>query len=545
MNQNLLQKIFQSSLDFLNLRKETGRTSEIQIMRDRIDRCLGDMATTIKTPFKGPILVDAMWDNPNYWLCYTFLRIALGLANTQEVGLLGDFRQEECTSTLSHFGFEEIIKFRDFFSEQDLAHRQAQQFLQNTQTPNDILNWQLPDLIPAYDVYDYLLKRQRNAIVDLQDIHLESYITEYFRAIQAARVILDRVQPKLVVMSHASSGATPFGPLMWMAISRNILVLVPRSDYGLLRFWKFYDAEDVYARYQHLTGELLESLPENKADILARVGRDYLTRRLTGKTTDPASVYAFQRASTSIERENLIKTLNWNLETPIIAVYASTWFDNPHVNNMKHFRDFVDWLTATVLVAKENDRVNWLFKPHPRDDYYGNITLKDMMPAVHADNIHLVPKEWNGKAVMNCVDALVTYHGTAGIEYAAAGKPVLVADRGWYHDCGFVKLPRSREEYLQILKTSWWQEFDLQTIARRAQIFAGWNFGKPLWQGNFQLSADSEQDKIYPTIPNLLSANQDAFEKEISTIYQWYYSNSRLYHTFKMEQANDYQSVNF
>ena len=33
-------------------------------------------------------------------------------------------------------------------------------------------------------------------------------------------------------------------------------------------------------------------------------------------------------------------------------------------------------------------------------------------------------------------DALVTYHGTSALEYASLGKPVMVADRGWYHDFG-------------------------------------------------------------------------------------------------------------
>ena len=53
------------------------------------------------------------------------------------------------------------------------------------------------------------------------------------------------------------------------------------------------------------------------------------------------------------------------------------------------------------------------------------------------------------KSVIEKSDGLVTYHGTSAIEFAAMGKPVMVTDKGWYHDCGFVKFPKSKKEYLK------------------------------------------------------------------------------------------------
>jgi len=50
--------------------------------------------------FTGPVLVDAMWDNPNYWIRYALFRAAVGSAGGREVGVVGTHREAEGRRTL-------------------------------------------------------------------------------------------------------------------------------------------------------------------------------------------------------------------------------------------------------------------------------------------------------------------------------------------------------------------------------------------------------------------------------------------------------------
>jgi hypothetical protein len=307
-----------------------------------------------------------------------------------------------------------------------------------------------------------------------------------------------------------------------------------------VRAHKVRAVADLYTFPDCPTSAELDEVPPDQAERLADIGRAYLDARLGGTTSDIGARYAFRRNRGEIDRARLVERFGWDPSRPIVAVYASTWFDSPHSYGMTQFRDLADWLTATLEEARKAREVNWLFRPHPCDEWYGGVTLKDMMPPLAEEHIRLSPPEWNGAAVMRSVDALITLQGTAGVEFAAQGKPVLVADRSWYHDRGFVKWARTRDEYLSALGTPWWKELDLATAAQRAQVFAGWYFCRPAWHGGYRLGDDSEQESLYAAIPELLGGNAEAIRREITTLREWYASDHLLYHTYKMRHAEAY-----
>ena len=127
-----------------------------------------------------------------------------------------------------------------------------------------------------------------------------------------------------------------------------------------------------------------------------------------------------------------------NRMEPVIVIYTHCWFDCPHAFGMDRFRDFEDWVLTTYKSIIENTNFIWLFRAHPGEDWYGGITLKDILPKDLPDHIFILPKQLSGKSVMKIASGLITYHGTSAIEYASCGKPVIVADKGWYHQADFV-----------------------------------------------------------------------------------------------------------
>jgi hypothetical protein len=508
--------------------------------RDQGERALADLARSSDATFSGRVLVDAMWDNPNYWTRYSLVRAALGLHRADEVGLLGKFHAGPAARTLRALGIPRTLRYEDHLGPPGPTRALARRLLQATREPGDILRWELPQDVPAHDLYDSLLKRQRRATVDLAHPAIEADTVEFLGYIHAAEAVLDEVRPDLVIASHATSARVVYGPLVWLAVARRIPILIPFGNYGVVRAHKVRAVADLYTFPDCPTSAELDEVPLDRAQRLADVGRAYLHARLGGDTDDIGARYAFRRNRGQVDRAALVARFGWDPSHPIVAVYASTWFDSPHSYGMTQFRDLADWITATLEGARKARQFNWLFRPHPCDEWYGGVTLKDMMPPLEEGHIRLSPPDWNGASVMRSVDALITLQGTAGVEFAAQGKPVLVADRSWYHDRGFVKWARTRAEYLSALDTPWWEELDLETASRRAQVFAGWYFCRPSWHGDYRLADDSEQESLYAALPGLLTGQADAIRREITTLREWWASDHLLYHTYKMGRAEAY-----
>ena len=53
----------------------------------------------------------------------------------------------------------------------------------------------------------------------------------------------------------------------------------------------------------------------------------------------------------------------------------------------------------------------------------------------------------NTKSISTCADAIVTVHGTAGLEFACLGVPVVLAGRPFYSGFGFTTEPESVTDY--------------------------------------------------------------------------------------------------
>lgn len=532
----LLKRQYDRARNFWRDNSPAGRS--IARKRAQTEALLDALARQSTARFEGTVLVDATFDNPNYWLRFSLLRAALGLGRAREIGMLGEFRRSHCRKTLQRFGIGTIETFPDIPVRADVG-RQAAGLLAKTKSADDILAWKLPDGIDPAIVYDGILKRQRLEAVDVHHPGFAQLVHNALVSIERGRHILDKHKLDLLVLSHPFNFA--LGSLAWLALARGIEAVLPFGLFGGLRFTRFFAPGDLVRFYDRPSRAEIDGLPGDKADALMRIGRDYIRGRLHGAAGDLASQYAFQRNRGQIDRDQTCRKFGWDPRKPIIGFYASNWYDWPHQFGMTQFRDFLDWTEASFQAARVNQNVNWLFKPHPAEDWFGGVGLADVFAGLGAaPNVALADKSWDNSCVMQSIDALVTYHGTAGIEFAAQGKPVLVPDRGKYDDCGFVMVAKDRRNYLDLLAREWWRDIDLTDSRRRAEIFAGWWFCLPEWQGNFVLQEDALQDRLYDSIPQLIQNNRDVIDRELDELRAWWQTRHAYYHTTKMARADRY-----
>jgi hypothetical protein len=515
----------------------------IQAARDETDVMLAELCAQHQRPFEGEVLIDSQWDNPNYWFRTALLRAALGLPNGREIAVLGEFRQRQCLRTLKHLGIEYHVSFPDITLDMTPIRQQARTLVASCRNADDVLAWRLPGDMPAAMIYDAILKRQRLASLDVTRADFEDLVVESLAGIARAQRLLDTHDFKLVVISHTLSFT--YGAIAWLALKRDIPVVLPFGLFGVLRMTLMKDPQDLFSFYDRPVRAEMEGLPAQRADAMRAIGRQYLEGRFGGRADDLASVYAYQRNNTAIDRESLCRRFGWDPAKPIVGFYASNWYDWPHQLGMTQFRDFLDWTMETFRVAGQTSQFNWLFKPHPCEEWFGGVSLTEILSKMPgASHVRLAEKGWNNTAVMQCMDALVTYHGTAGIEFASLGKPVLVPDRGKYDDCGFVRVAANRAEYLALLSTRWWYGLAADEVRARAELFAGWWFCAPSWQGNFLLADDSRQDELYGIIQGLLRDNLEVVDREVDSLRDWLASGHRYSHTFKMMQVDQFQLTN-
>ncbi|MBF0283620.1 MAG: hypothetical protein HQL51_04080 [Magnetococcales bacterium] len=513
-----------------------------QLHRKIAEERLGELARTADRRFSGTVMLDGMFDNANYWMRMALVRTALGTAHAREVGVTGPYSADNCRRTFQRWGVNEVRDFDSAARPEDhtKAREEARRLIAATREADDVLCWQLPHDYPAPILYDALIKQQRHGCVQLDDPLLEDRVTEILLSIAAAWRLVEEVKPELLMCSHPVG--LRYSPLVWLAVRRGATVLDPFGSFGTLRIARIRRPEGIYRCWDAPTAADLAALDDERRTRLESLGRDYIQRRTAGQTTDLAAQYAYGGARQSLTREAICRAFNWDPTKPILGVYTTTWFDYPHYMGMSHFRDLVEWVEQTAQVALHTPQYNWLFKRHPLEDWYKSATLAEFLPKTLPPHVRLAQDAWNAGDLQRALDALVTFWGTAGVEAAVQGKPVILPDQGWYHDVGFALWNRSRKEYLEQLGGPWWERLDPEQTRRKARIFAGVVFGVPEWQGGLIMEDDARQTANYPAMPELLSQNREALERELSTIRQWFDSDAECnYHTYKMMQARTYR----
>ncbi|MBL8700126.1 MAG: hypothetical protein JNK67_17240 [Alphaproteobacteria bacterium] len=490
--------------------------------------------------FRKP-LIDGQWDNANYWIRIAMVMRALGIDGATATGLLGRFSRARVDAAFAAFGIAGRADHGVHFERRAEFLAAARRLLATARSPGDLLALELPGGLPPALVYDGILKRQRRAAADLADPELPMMLAEALASIDVSEAILAREAPDLVLLSHALDFT--YGALAWAALKRGIPVIALYGDYGVARFIRMTAPDALFSVPNRPMRSDDGALDGAQAAALEAAGAAYVDARLGGRTDDVGAIYAFKRRTGQVSRSELCAHYGWDAAKPVIAVYAPNWFDYPHSSDRMPFRDFLEWAERTLAVARATSGVNWLFKAHPCDEWYGTIhgkRLADLIAASPVAHVGLADTRWNGADLLRAVDGLTTFHGTGGIEAASLGKPVLVPYAGWYGDLGFAVVADGRDDYLQRLATRWWDGHDPEAARRRAHRFAGWYFCVPDWHGGYALHDDANQDAIWWDLDPFLDAHGGELDRDIGLLRGWMASPARYFHVYKMAQAAGY-----
>jgi hypothetical protein len=140
--------------------------------------------------------------------------------------------------------------------------------------------------------------------------------------------------------------------------------------------------------------------------------------------------------------------VNLGENSAAIVIYAHALVDNVHGWGRYIYRDFADWMNATLEIAATTPDVTFYVKPHPSDAHYDASGFMARMRRRYgaASNIVFLDRLHPGFRP-GSVAAGVTVQGAPGLELAACGMRMICLSAGRFGDLGFAHVPQSVAEY--------------------------------------------------------------------------------------------------
>lgn len=467
------------------------------------------------------LLADGMWFNPNHFFRLRLFCQAIGASSgVQLVGVLRRRDDRDARRALERIGFREFI-----WLEEDREFRsidfvpEARRLLSVVRNHRDLLALQMPEDIPAYVLYDTVLKLARHPQPPIEHPLWCNTLAELLRnaAIYARELACRNVAH--VVLSHPWK--SEWAALVWIALGRAITTYHLTGFVEGMRIRRFRSRDDYATPVESLPPARFDALAPGVQAKIVEFGKADFERRISGRLADINASYAFHPEKRIDDRGAARCALSGQSERPIAVVYSHVWYDFPHTFAMRNFTDFLDWIEVTIARCRSlTDRI-WLLKPHPMDAWYGGFRLADVARDL-PPHIRLLPLETDSATAMLAADAVVTVHGTIGLEAAAAGVPVLLADRSYFSDWGVATVAQSRDDYLRLLGEVSHLPTPDATVRRRAQAcFALALAGPPEDAHALRMTCDSRVSDAYREILQRLAKSRDDLAAEQRRIEEW------------------------
>jgi hypothetical protein len=284
----------------------------------------------------------------------------------------------------------------------------------------------------------------------------EHILREYLYAslvnTEAAIIAIERFRPDRVFMSHGWGAV--YGTAVSVAANGEIPVVDSGSGYreGCLYI---HTIEHRGNRSRQMLSE--KGWQHRKEQPLTKQEDEHLDRylnaRYTGKIVSDLRVQSLPETPDRLRRKLALLD-----DKPVWCVFTHLSWDNVFDFAPMLFDTSESWVLETVRTIITVPSVMWLIKIHPgevkRGTVYGVKSLiEEHFPELPA-NIKIIPadSEINTYGLYPILDGGVSVFGTAGLEMAVLGKPVILAGEAHYGNKGFTYNPLTKEDYSELLR---------------------------------------------------------------------------------------------
>lgn len=352
--------------------------------------------------------------------------------------------------------------------ERDRVERVAQALLAGTVDLDTVREWTDDGQRIGYHVVSTLIRRTFDGSpeLDLEATRglLGAIAREVLTAYVVCRRILDEETPALVLVEEANYAVN--GPMVDLAVARGIDVVQTittwRDDALMSKRLTVHnrrvDAKSVAPETLARLAACDQFPPVDTLD--AELDADF-GHRYDGRWALSAQ---FQPDTREFTADEIVARVGLDPTKPTAVVFAHVLWDATLFFGVDLFDSYADWLDQTVRAAAENPDLNWIVKAHPSNVFrsaHGDIAAG---ASSEAEIVRAALPEWpehvflltpdtpiSTLSLHRFADIGLTVRGTAGLELACFGAPVLTAGTGAYSGLGFTVDSTSRAEYLERL----------------------------------------------------------------------------------------------
>ena len=402
------------------------------------------------------ILVDLMVDHPQYYLLNLVVAKYLQrLSGARLIGFADNRKHTKVFLAARSFGVETVHAVNDVAAEAlagDLpAYAARLRPLQGAALRRAVLDLDA-DGLPIGDlVYDTYLRANKCATIETCSNELLLELSLGLNTARFMRDVLDRL-PHIEAAVVGHDCYVLYGILCRLAERRGADVhLVSQMKFAasVQRYSAAPADERVRMRVCH---DKFAALLNGDRERAIACGRALVAGRMDGRNDRRAGkMGGFDPQKPMVSLPALFgRAEGSRSDRPILCIMASTLADAPHANARNVYDDQYVWLIETLEIASQMPNVDWAIKLHPFTGLYMNRSHVDAVVTRYvegAPNMRLLRETVNTRSLLGAIDGLITPWGTAGLEFATQGVPVVTAGNTFYSGLGFTADARTVAEY--------------------------------------------------------------------------------------------------
>jgi hypothetical protein len=286
----------------------------------------------------------------------------------------------------------------------------------------------------------------------------EAIVREYaysglIAACSAARAF-DRFKPWRVFMSHGVY--IDWGPALHTAFARNIPVTGWKASYLSWHFYMRHVEDPTRIDFKKLSRRCWEGIRSRDLTPAENARLDkFLVDRYHNKVSFDMKQLKTYRSDLSEIKAKYAPT-----DKPVWAVLAHINWDSVSDYAPMAYDSFDDWMIDTIRHAIEATDVQWVIKIHPVEAWNNPASgvqrmIERLFPSL-PDHVRVIPAEEDISPanLFELIDGGVTVYGTAGLELALMGKPVILGGEAHYGGLGFTHEGSTPELYRELLRNA-------------------------------------------------------------------------------------------
>ncbi|HVF41153.1 MAG TPA: hypothetical protein VM939_14720 [Gemmatimonadaceae bacterium] len=268
----------------------------------------------------------------------------------------------------------------------------------------------------------------------------------------AARRALERHKPWRVLMSHGTY--VDWGPALQTALSIGVPVTGWKASYLPSHFYLRHVDDPSRIDLKKLSAKAWSELAaQDLTDQQnARLDRFFKDRYHKLASFDMKNAKTYRHDIEALRAEYAIGG------RPVWAVFAHVNWDSVTDFAPMAYPSFDEWILDTIREAIEIPQVQWLIKVHPVEARDNPATGVQRLIERHfpelPDHVRVIGAEadLSPANLYELVDGGVTVYGTAGLELALLGKPVVVSGEAHYGGKGFTHEGLTPDTYRRLLR---------------------------------------------------------------------------------------------